>query len=319
MENNGNANQSGQNRNHFVRPRRRADSRFENQNRRSNFVRSDNQKRQGDNNQNQGNHANGRNFKANGNYKQNGNHFNNGQVYLSVVVPAYNEEKRLPQALRAIGDYLSRQKYGYEIIAVNDGSKDNTAGAVESLIGKIAKLKLIDNRANRGKGYVTRQGMLAAKGQIRLFTDSDNSTPIEEVEKLLPFFKEGYDIVIGSRDAKGAKLEPPQPMIRRFLGEGFGLMSNIVVGTWGIADTQCGFKAMTAKAAQEILPKCKIDRFAFDPEILAVAKKRGLKIKEVGILWKNDARSTVKISSMFKRFFDLLRVRLNLIKGVYGK
>jgi dolichyl-phosphate beta-glucosyltransferase len=242
----------------------------------------------------------------------------NHDIYLSVVVPAYNEEQRLPRTLTAIGDYLKKQPYTYEIIVVNDGSKDGTAAAVEALIGKVGKLKLIDNRANHGKGYVVRQGMLAAKGQIRLFTDSDNSTPIEQVEKLLPYFKEGYGAVIGSRDAKGAKLEPPQPMIRRFLGEGWGLLTNIMVGTWAIKDTQCGFKAMTAMAAQEILPKCKIDRFAFDPEILALVRRAKLRIKEVGILGKNDRRSTVKVGSMVKMFQDLMRIRLNLIKGVYG-
>jgi len=244
------------------------------------------------------------------------------EVYLSVVVPAYNEEKRLPQTLIAIGDYLKRQPYAYEIIAVNDGSKDGTAAAVEALIGKVAKLKLIDNRVNRGKGYVVRQGLLAAKGQIRLFTDSDNSTPINEVEKLLPFFKQGYDLVIGSRDAKGAKLEPPQPIYRRFLGEGFGLLSNIITGTWGIEDTQCGFKAMSAAAVKEVIPRCRIDRFAFDPEILAAAKICKYRIKEVGILWKNDTRGTIKVKSLIKTiismFAGLLTIRINLIKGVYG-
>jgi len=244
---------------------------------------------------------------------------NGGDIYLSVVVPAYNEEQRLPKTLQAISAYFSRQPYNYEIIAVNDGSKDGTAAAVEALIGKVAKLKLIDNRVNHGKGYVVRQGMLAARGQIRLFTDSDNSTPVEEFEKLQPFFKQGFDIVIGSRDAKGAILDPPQPMIRRFLGEGFGLLTNIFAGTWGIADTQCGFKAMTAKAAQDIMPRCRIDRFAFDPEIILVARKLKYRVKEVGILWKNDTRSTVKVTSMVKMFQDLLRIRWNAIKGVYGK
>jgi dolichyl-phosphate beta-glucosyltransferase len=240
-------------------------------------------------------------------------------IYLSVVVPAYNEEQRVPVTLEAIGAYLKTRPYTYEIVVVNDGSKDGTARAVERLIGKVSKLKLIDNQVNRGKGYVVRQGMLAARGQIRLFTDSDNSTPIQEVEKLLPFFKEGYDVVIGSRDAKGAKLDPPQPMIRRFLGEGWGLLTNIVVGTWGIADTQCGFKAMTAKAAQEIFPRCKVDRFAFDPEMLLLARMLKYRVREVGIVWKNDTRSTVKVDSMVKMFKDLIRIRMNQIKGIYGK
>lgn len=238
-------------------------------------------------------------------------------VFLTVIVPAYNEEDRLPKTLEIIDGYLKKQPYTYEIIVANDGSKDNTGHAVEALIGKVAKLKLLDNHVNHGKGYVVRQGLLAAKGQVRLFTDSDNSTPIEEVEKLLPLFKEGYDVVIGSRHAAGAKLEPAQPPVRQFLGWGWRMLTNIVVGTWAIKDTQCGFKALSAKAAAEILPKCRIDRFAFDPEILILAKAKGFKIKEVGITWKNDTRSTVKVNSMVKMFKDLLRIRANQIKGLY--
>jgi dolichyl-phosphate beta-glucosyltransferase len=239
------------------------------------------------------------------------------QIYLSVVVPAYGEEKRIAETLNAIDKYLKNQKYSYEIIVVNDGSKDDTGPVVEQMIRKIKNLKLLDNRINHGKGYVVRQGMLAAKGQYRLFTDSDNSTPIEEAVKLLPYFNQGYDVVIGSRDVKGAKLEPPQPLYRRFLGRGWWLLTSIVVGTWGISDTQCGFKMMTAGAAIQTLPLCKIERFAFDPEILAIAGKKKLKIKEVGILWRNDPRSTVKATSMVKMFFDLLKIRLNIIKGIY--
>ncbi len=237
---------------------------------------------------------------------------------LSVVVPSYNEGERIPQTLKALDAYLKKQNYSYEIIVVSDGSKDDTAKVVEKQKETVANLRLIANIENHGKGYVVRQGMLEARGEYRLFTDSDNSTPIEQVEKMWPYFDQGFDIVIGSRDAKGAVLDPPQPMLRRFLGEGFGLLTNMIVGTWGIQDTQCGFKAMTAKAAEEILPLCRIERFAFDPEILAIAKLKKLKIKEIPVLWKNDTRSTVKFSSMVKMFFDLFKVRLNMIKGVYG-
>ena len=173
----------------------------------------------------------------------------NQEIFLSVIIPAYNEEKRLPKTLEILDAYLRKQPYNYEIIVANDGSKDNTGRAVETLIGKVAKLKLLDNHVNHGKGYVVRQGLLAARGRIRLFTDADNSTPIEEVEKLMPFFKEGYDVVIGSRHAAGAKLEPAQPPIRQFLGWGWRMLTNIVAGTWAIKDTQCGFKALSAKAA----------------------------------------------------------------------
>jgi dolichyl-phosphate beta-glucosyltransferase len=241
------------------------------------------------------------------------------QKTLSVIIPAYNDEDRISGTLEAVDRYLKKQNYGYEIIVVSDGSKDNTAGVVEKIIPKTANLRLIANKENRGKGYVVRQGLLQAAGEIRLFTDSDNSTPIEQVEKMFPFFSQGYDIVIGSRDVKGAKLDPPQPALRRFLGEGFGFLANIITGTWGIADTQCGFKAMTVKAVEDIIPRCKIDRFAFDPEILVIAKTLKYKIKEMPVLWKNDLRSTVKFSSMVKMFRDLFQIRINLISGVYGK
>lgn len=237
---------------------------------------------------------------------------------LSVVVPSYNESQRIILTLEALDSYLKKQNYAYEIIVVSDGSKDDTAKIVEEQITKIAHLRLIANTQNHGKGYVVRQGMMEARGEYRLFTDSDNSTPIDQIEKMWPYFDQGFDVVIGSRDAKGAVLDPPQPMLRRFLGEGFGFLTNIIVGTWGIADTQCGFKALTAKATNEIMPLCKIERFAFDPEILAIAKMKKMKIKEVGILWKNDTRSTVKFKSMVKMFFDLFKIRLNMINGIYA-
>jgi dolichyl-phosphate beta-glucosyltransferase len=240
-------------------------------------------------------------------------------MHLSVVIPAYNEEKRLPKTLKEIDRYLSKQLYDYEILVVNDGSTDKTTQIVENLKSEIPNLKLIDNKINQGKGAVVKQGMLEAKGDFRIFTDADNSTPIEEIEKMWPYFKEGYDIVIGSRDLKGAILDPPQPIWRRILGEIFGFLTNLIVGTWGISDTQCGFKCFTKKAAEDIFPRCKISRFAFDPEILIIAKKLGYKIKEIPIYWRNDPDSKVKFKSMVNMGIDLLRIRLNLLKKVYEK
>lgn len=219
--------------------------------------------------------------------------------------------------MEEIDNYLSKQNYNYEIVVVSDGSKDNTGKVVEGLKSKIKNLKLIDNKENHGKGYVVRQGMMEAKGEFRLFTDADNSTPINEVEKMWPYFKEGYDVVIGSRDAKGAVLDPPQGVLRRVLGETFGLFTNIVVGTWGILDTQCGFKALTGRAVENIFPKCKIDRFAFDPEILALAKRMKYKIKEIPIYWKNDLESKVKFKSMVKMAADLFKIRWNFLTQQY--
>ena len=240
-------------------------------------------------------------------------------MYLSVIIPAYNEEKRLPKTLEAIDDYLRKQSYDYEILVVNDGSKDATAEAVRGMSSVIKNLKLIDNKINQGKGAVVRQGMLQAHGDFRLFTDADNSTSIGQIEKMWPEFEKGFDIVVGSRDVKSAVLDPPQPFLRQIiLGEGFKLYRKFIIGLWEIQDTQCGFKCFKKEAAENIFPKCKIDRFAFDPEILVVAKKLDYKIKEVPIYWKNDLESKVKPSSMVKMAIDLLKIRWNLIKSIYG-
>ncbi|MFQ6049922.1 MAG: dolichyl-phosphate beta-glucosyltransferase [Candidatus Paceibacterales bacterium] len=264
------------------------------------------------------------------------------EVYLSVIIPAYNEEKRLPKTLIEIDKYLRKQTYpsassgqvpsagstsspqagsgqvNYEILVVNDGSKDNTSKVVRELFSAIENLRLIDNKENHGKGYVVRQGMLEAKGEYRVFTDADNSTSIDQVEKMGPEFEKGYDVVIGSRDIEGAVLDPPQPWIRKvILGEGFKLFRKIVLGLWEIEDTQCGFKGFTKKAAENIFPKCKINRFAFDPEILVIAEKLGYKIKEIPVYWINDPESKVKFKSIIKMAIDLLKIKWNLITKKY--
>ncbi len=240
------------------------------------------------------------------------------KVFLSVIVPAYNEEERLPKTLREIDDYLKKQNFSFEIVVVSDGSTDRTCQVVENLKSEIENLKLICEKENRGKGYGVKRGMLTSQGKFRLFTDADNSTPIPQIEKFWPEFEKGADIVIGSRDLKGAVLDPPQPLFRRFVGEVFKYLRKIIVGLWEIEDTQCGFKCFRGDAAEKIFPKCKIERFAFDPEILLIAKKLGYKIKEVPVYWKNEPHSKVKIKSMFNMAKDLIKIRLNEIKGIYG-
>ncbi len=238
-------------------------------------------------------------------------------MYLSIIVPAYNEQRRLPKTLSSIDSYLRKQPYEYEILVVNDGSKDKTAEVVEDLKVKIKNLRLVDNKENHGKGFVVRQGLLEAKGEYRLFTDADNSTSIDQVEKMWPEVKKGYDIVIGSRDLKESIIAVPQTWIRRRLGDLFNLFTQVTCGLWGIWDAQCGFKIFTKEAVEKIFPKCKINRFAFDPEILVIAKKLGFKIKEIPVVWINEPESRVKFKSMVKMGLDLLKIRWNLIKNVY--
>ena len=243
-------------------------------------------------------------------------------MHLSVIIPAYNEEKRIEKTLLSVNEHLSKQAYDYEIMVVNDGSKDKTAEIVNGLAGEIKGLKLIDNKENHGKGWVVRQGMLSAQGDYRLFTDADNSTTIDHVERFFPFFGQGlpaqadYDIVIGSRRLKDSVIAVKQPWVRDLLGGIFRLIVHALVPL-GIADSQAGFKMFSKKATETIFPKQTIFRWAFDVEILAIAKKSGFKIKEVPIKWINDAESHVKLSGMVRMLFEVLRVRWNLWTNKY--
>lgn len=235
---------------------------------------------------------------------------------LSVIIPAYNESKRIVNTLNDIDAYLKKQSYSYEILVVSDGSTDNTAEVVNNLVTKISGLKFIDNHDNRGKGGVVKQGMLEASGDVRLFMDADNSTKISEIEKFLPYFEQGFDIVIGSRRIKGSQIAVHQPIIRDLLGGIFRLIVHTIVPLH-VTDSQCGFKAFSSKASEAIFPKQTIMRWAFDVEILALARKMKFKIQEAPILWQNDEASNVKLSGMIRMLFEVLQVRLNLIFGVY--
>ncbi len=243
----------------------------------------------------------------------------NRRMRLSVIIPAYNEEQRLPGTLRAVHDYLQRQSYESEVIVVNGGSRDRTGDIVREQIPVMSRLRLVETE-NKGKGYAVKRGMLASYGDIRLFTDADNSTSIEQVEKMFPWFDKGYGMVIGSRDVEGAVLNPPQPWLRHMLtAESFKLLRKILVGLWDIEDSQCGFKAFSAKAAEAIFPKSVIERFAFDPEVLFLARKYGYKIKEIPVTWVNDIHSKVNMMSMVKMGIDLFLIRAHIITGTYEK
>lgn len=240
------------------------------------------------------------------------------EIHLSVIIPAYNEERRLPKTLADIDRYLSRQNYDYEIIVIDGGSTDRTPEIVGELFSDIPNLKLIQVKNCLGKGQAVKEGMLQARGEYRVFTDADNSTSIDQVEKMWSYFKGGYDIVIGSRDIKGAVLDPPQPFLRKvILGQGFKLLRKIIIDIWDITDTQCGFKGFTERAAKDIFPKLTITGFTFDAEVLVLAKKMGYKIKEIPVRWVNDPESKVKLKHVIKMFLEIIKIRLNSIKGIY--
>ncbi|MGC8775993.1 MAG: dolichyl-phosphate beta-glucosyltransferase [Minisyncoccia bacterium] len=240
----------------------------------------------------------------------------NNEIFLSIIIPAYNEEHRISKTLLDINEKLAKKNWNYEILVVNDGSKDKTSDVVNNLISKIKNLKLIDNKENNGKGYVVRQGMLAAQGKYRLFMDADNSTTIDQFDNFLPYFEQGYDIVIGSIEIQGAKINEQAGFYRRFLGKFGKLLIRLMLGL-KIYDTQRGFKAFLDYTVEPIFKRQTILRWGFDFEILYIANKLGFKIKEVPVIWNNPSESKVKPSAYISVLLELLKVRLNALLGKY--
>ena len=239
------------------------------------------------------------------------------EVFLSVVMPAYKEESRIGQTLEAVDQYLRKQMFDYEILVVNDGSSDKTAEVVRGYEPKIKGLRLVDNAKNNGKGYVVKQGMLSARGKYRLFMDSDNSVPIDYFDEFLPYFSQGYDVVIGSIEVAGAKIEEHAAWYRRLLGHWAKLLIRFMA-IWEIHDTQRGFKIFSEKAAREVFPLQTLTRWGFDIEILVISKNLGFRIKELPVTWNNPAGSKVTLGAYFTTLRDLLIVKKNLIFGKYN-
>ena len=241
------------------------------------------------------------------------------QPYLSVIIPAYNEEKRISRVLEATHNYLSRQDFAWEVIVVVDGAQDGTvARVIEFAAGKHG-ITYIDRKENRGKGFTVRQGMLQAAGRVRLFTDADNSTDIAHFDKMKPLFDSGCDVVICSRDPKdadGARQAVPQPLFKRILGDGGNLFIQ-AMAVPGIWDTQCGFKAFTDRAALRIFRVSRIDRWGFDIEALALARRFKFKLGIAPAYWIDDAETHVKLSNYVDVFIDTVKVRWGLIMGRY--
>lgn len=239
------------------------------------------------------------------------------QPYLSIIIPAYNEADRIPSTLVDMDRRLADVDYSYEIIVVNDGSTDNTAAIVRNMAKMVRNLKLVDAPANGGKGVAVRRGMLLAAGTIRLFADADNSTSVDQFAAMMPLFKEGAGVVIGSRTAHGAFLDPPEPWFRRIPGRIGNLVFQAVLGLWGIWDTQCGFKAFTADAAERIFTLSTVSGWGFDVEILALAKRMGYAIREIPVRWTNDTRSHVHASAYLKVLRETGIIRWKLWRDEY--
>lgn len=237
---------------------------------------------------------------------------------LSIIIPAYNEEVRLPDTLLKVTNYLAQGNWLFtEILVVDDGSRDRTAEVAEGFGRNGCPVRVLRNPGNRGKGYSVRHGMLEAKGEWLLLTDADLSTPIEELDKLWRAIEnEPVEIAIGSRAIDRSLIGVHQPAFREKAGQLFNWAMRRLLRL-NIRDTQCGFKLFRADAAREVFTRQKLDRFGFDAEVLFIARKLGGSILEIPVRWNNAEGSKVSLLNGATSFLDLLRVRLNDLRGIY--
>jgi dolichyl-phosphate beta-glucosyltransferase len=237
---------------------------------------------------------------------------------ISVVVPAYNAGGCLRDSCGKIAEYLRNESLRYEIIIVDDGSSDDTAGILNELSSLDSNIRFLTNSKNMGKGYSVRKGVLASRGDYVFFTDADLSTPLCEMRKLFSCLWEGYDIVIASRALPDSNVIIHQPLYREHSGKLFNLIMRSVLFL-DVKDTQCGFKCFRREAALSVFGKQTLTGFCFDAEVLYIAKKKGYKIKEVPVAWINSEDSSVNLfGDGLRMFVDLVRIRINDWRGVYS-
>lgn len=230
---------------------------------------------------------------------------------LSLIIPAFNEAQRIGSTLRRAHRFLAARPTSFEIIVVDDGSTDHTVALVTALASELPGLRVLRSPANRGKGHAVRRGMLAATGQIRVFSDADGSTPIDELDPLLRALAAGADIAIGSRYLAASRVTRPQPWFRRVWSR---LVNRVVQRMLlpGVLDTHCGFKAFTAAAAGHTFAACTVDGWSFDLEVLARARAHGLRIQEVAVRWENDERSKARLGQLPREVRHVYRIRQQL-------
>ncbi|MEX0595410.1 MAG: dolichyl-phosphate beta-glucosyltransferase [Candidatus Paceibacterota bacterium] len=236
---------------------------------------------------------------------------------ISIIIPAYNEAKRITTTIKSVVDYLNNLVQDrYEIIIVLDGSKDNTLEVVTELAKKYNKIKIINNKINKGKGAAVKQGMLESKGDYVIFMDADNSTHIDELDKILPIMRQGIDVVVGSRDIIGSQVEIRQARYKEILGDlGNWWLQILLVG--GIKDTQCGFKVLSGKVARHVFAKINMKGWSFDIELLALARYFGYSVKEMPVIWYNDESSHVKLKDYIQVLIDTVVIKYRLLTGYY--
>jgi glycosyltransferase involved in cell wall biosynthesis len=238
---------------------------------------------------------------------------------ISVVIPAYNEGQRIGATLERVLEYAAEERWDAEIVVVNDGSRDNTAALVREAAARNPAVRLIENPGNRGKGYTVRNGMLNATGDLLLFTDADLSSPIEESARLFAALNSGADVAIGSRWLQRELQTLRQPWYRQIFGRAFNLFLRTVLGL-SYKDTQCGFKAFKRGAAHAIFSRQLVERWGFDPEVLFLARKLGLRTDEVAVRWAHDRRTKISFfRDGMRMVVEVLKVRMNDLAGRYDQ
>ena len=242
-------------------------------------------------------------------------------MFLSVIVPAFNEKKIISENINKYNNYLKTQNYSYEIIIINDGSYDKTEEIVKKICKQNKNIRTINLLKNHGKGYAVKKGILKAQGNYRLFLDADNSTSIEHLEQVLPLLQKKENIIIGSRnphDIKEAKIILHQPLWKILLGKTGNFLIRMLFKI-KIRDTQCGFKIFSKEAVEKIFPQLTINRWLFDLEILILAQKYEFKIKIIPVKWVNSKESSVGLKGYFTSLKELLKIKYNLIFNKYKK
>jgi len=230
-------------------------------------------------------------------------------IELSIVIPAYNEAKRIGGTLDKISLYLSGKPFSSEIIVVDDGSSDDTYSILEGYKNKIPRLSIIRNKPNRGKGYSVKEGILQAKGAYIIFSDADMSTPIEETDKFMSAFREGIALAIGSRHVAGAEIKVKQPLYRHLMGRFFNLFVRIIALP-SIHDSQCGFKGFSRECAFCIFQNINTFGYSFDVEVIYLAYKFGFKLKEIPVIWIDTPGSRINpLTDPLKMFIDVIKIR----------
>ena len=236
---------------------------------------------------------------------------------LSIVIPAYNEERRLPPTLEVVVAWIRRQPFACEVVIVDDGSKDATADAARRALDGVDH-RVLAHGTNRGKGAGIKTGMTAARGEYVLMTDADLSTPIEEVERFLALHDTGVPVVIGTRKAPGANVLRRQNALRERMGRVYTLLSNALICP-GVSDFTCGFKCFRADACRDVFGRLREDGWAYDTEVLYLARRLGYEVRELPVRWTNDPSTRVRIlRDAAGSFAGLVRIRTRVLLGRYG-